>query len=384
MRTLCPMRIESVRSRLYRIPPTVRWEDSTHHVTALEYVVTEVTTDTGVVGTGISYTTGVGGSAIVALVDDYCAAMLRGESPFAVGRVWSLLEKQLRRNGSGLVHLALAALDTALWDIVGKAVGQPLHRLLGACHERVPVYGSGIDLSLEEDALLDQVEAMLAAGFDWIKIKVGRDDPEEDAARVRAVRGLLGPGRRFCVDANQAWTVGDARRRAATLEAAGADLTWLEEPLHPEDVRGHADLRRSTTLPIAVGESIYSEAQFLRYLEADAVDVVQPDVCRVGGFSGFVRVAALASAFHRPLAPHYVAELTVGALCAVPSALVLEWVRGGTLTELGAIRQPLRIDGGFAYPYEEAGHGVDIDLDALAPYEVDSERLRQTDTRVAK
>jgi L-alanine-DL-glutamate epimerase-like enolase superfamily enzyme len=378
------MRIESVRSRLYRIPPAVRWEDSTHHVTALEYVVTEITTDAGIAGTGISYTTGVGGSAIVALVDDYCAAMLRGESPFEVGRVWSFLEKQLRRNGSGLVHLALASIDTALWDIVGKAVDQPLHRLLGACHERVPVYGSGIDLFLDETELLDHVETMLAEGFDWIKIKVGRDDPEEDAARVRAVRALLGPDRRLCVDANQAWTTADARRHAAALEAAGADLAWLEEPLHPEDVRGHADLRRTTSLPVAVGESIYSEGQFLRYLEADAVDVVQPDVCRVGGFTGLVRVAGLASAFHRQVAPHYVAELTVGALCAVPNALVLEWVRGGTLTELGAIRTPLRVDGGFAYPYEQAGHGVDVDLDALAPYEVDSETLRRTDTRAAK
>jgi len=186
------------------------------------------------------------------------------------------------------------------------------------------------------------------------------------------------------VDANQAWTLADARRRAPTLEAAGADLTWLEEPLHPEDVRGHADLRRSTSLPIAVGESIYSEAQFLRYLEADAVDVVQPDVCRVGGFTGLVRVAGVASAFHRQVAPHYVAELTVGALCAIPNALVLEWVRGGTLTELGATREPLRIEGGFAYPYERPGHGLDIDLDALAPYEVDSETLRQQDTRAAK
>jgi L-alanine-DL-glutamate epimerase-like enolase superfamily enzyme len=378
------MRIESVRSRLYRIPPTVRWEDSTHHVTALEYVVTEVTTDAGIAGTGISYTTGVGGSAIAALVDDYCAAMLRGESPFEVGRVWTFLEKQLRRNGSGLVHLALAAIDTALWDIVGKAVGQPLHRLLGACHERVPVYGSGIDLFLDETELLDHVETMLADGFDWVKIKVGRDEPEEDVERVRAVRKLLGPGRRLCVDANQAWTVAESRRRAPALEAAGADLSWLEEPLHPEDVRGHADLRRTTPLPIAVGESIYSEAQFVRYLEADAVDVVQPDVCRVGGFTGLVRVSGLAAAFQRQVAPHYLAELTVGALCAVPNALVLEWVRGGTLTELGAIRRPLRIEEGFAYPYEQAGHGVDVDLDALAPYEVDSEMLRRTDTRAAK
>ncbi len=362
----------------------MRWEDSTHHVTALEYVVTEVRTDTGVAGTGLSYTTGVGGSAIVALVDDYCATMLRGEDPLAVGRIWSFLEKQLRRNGSGLVQLALSAIDTALWDIVGKSTGQPLHRLLGGCHDRIPVYGSGIDLFLDEDALLDHVRTMLAAGFDWIKVKVGREDPAEDAARVRAVRELVGPGRRLCVDANQAWTIADARRHAAALEGAGTDLLWLEEPLHPEDVRGHADLRRSTGLPIAVGESVYTEAQFLRYLEADAVDILQPDVCRVGGFTGFVRVAGLAAAFHRQVAPHYLAELTVGALCGVPNALVLEWVRGGTLTELGLLREPLRIEEGLAYPYERPGHGLEIDVDALAPYEVDPETLRQTDTRAAK
>jgi L-alanine-DL-glutamate epimerase-like enolase superfamily enzyme len=378
------VRIESVRSRLYRIPPTVRWEDSTHHVTALEYVVTEISTDAGVVGTGLSYTTGVGGTAIVALVDDYCAGMLRGQDATAVGRIWSFLEKQLRRNGTGLVQLALSAIDTALWDIVGKSTGRPLHRLLGASHDRVPVYGSGIDLFLDEAGLLEHVDAMLGAGFEWVKIKVGRDDPGEDVSRVRAVRALLGPGRRLCVDANQVWTLPDARRHSAALEAAGADLVWLEEPLHPEDVRGHADLRRSTSLPVALGESVYTESQFLRYLEADAVDVVQPDVCRVGGFTGFVRVAQLAAAFHRPVAPHYVAELTVGALCAVPNALVLEWVRGGTLTELGVLREPLRIEGGIAYPYERPGHGLDLDLDALAPYEIDPETLRATDTRAAK
>jgi L-alanine-DL-glutamate epimerase-like enolase superfamily enzyme len=378
------VRIESVRSRLFRLPPAVRWEDSTHHVTALEYVVTEVETDTGLVGTGLSYTTGVGGSAIVALVDDYCAAMLRGEDPRAVGRIWTFLEKQLRRNGTGLVQLALSAIDTALWDLIGKASGQPLHHLLGWERDRVPVYGSGIDLFLDQEGLLEHVDGLLALGFDWIKIKVGRDDPAEDAERVRAVRALIGPERRLCVDANQAWTLPEARRHADRLAGAGADLVWLEEPLHPEDVEGHTDLRRSTALPIAVGESIYSEAQFLRYLGARAADVLQPDVCRVGGFSGFVRIAHLAAAHHLPVAPHYLAELTVGALCACPGALVLEWVHGGNLSELGAIRAPLRIEAGYAYPFERPGHGLELDLEALAPHEVDPETLRALDTRAAK
>src|SRR3954452_718621 len=228
------MRIESVSSRLYRLPPAVRWEDSTHRITGLEYVVTEVATDDGLVGTGLSYTTGVGGTAIVALVDDYCAAMLRGEDALAIGRHWEFLGKQLRRSGTGLAQLALAAVDTALWDLAGKAYGQPVHRLLGAPRDSVPAYGSGIDLFLDEPALLADVEERLGLGFDWIKIKIGKDDPGEDVARVAAVRRLIGPHRRLCVDANQVWELPDAVRHAAALAAAGADLPLVEEPLPPQ------------------------------------------------------------------------------------------------------------------------------------------------------
>jgi L-alanine-DL-glutamate epimerase-like enolase superfamily enzyme len=378
------MRIESIRSRLYRLPPTVRWEDSTHHVTGLEYVVTEIATDAGLVGTGLSYTTGVGGSAIVALVDDYCARMLVGEDPLLIGRHWEMLGKQLRRSGTGLSQLALSAVDTALWDIAGKEAGVPVHRLLGGCRDSIPAYGSGIDLFLEEDALLAHVEELLALGFDWIKIKVGKDDPAEDVSRVTAVRRLIGPLRRLCVDANQIWELPDAVRHAAALAAAGADLVWLEEPLHPEDVEGHASLRARVPLPVAIGESVYTESQFLAYLRAGAVDVLQPDVCRVGGFTGFVRIAHLAAAHHLPIAPHYVAELTLPALCAIPNGLVLEWVRGGTLGELGVLAEPMRLDGGVAYASAAPGHGVVLDRDALAPYEVDADSLRLLDTRAAK
>jgi L-alanine-DL-glutamate epimerase-like enolase superfamily enzyme len=378
------VRIESVSSRLYRLPPTVRWEDSTHHVSALEYVVTDVETDSGLAGTGISYTTGVGGTAIVALVDDYCARMLAGEDPLAIGRHWETLGKQLRRSGTGLAQLALSAVDTALWDLAGKEAGMPLHRLLGGRRDAVPAYGSGIDLFLDEDALLAHVEELLVFGFDWIKIKVGKEDPAEDAARVAAVRRLIGPRRRLCVDANQAWELPDAVRRASALAGAGADLAWLEEPLHPEDVDGHASLRARTPLPIAIGESVYTDSGFLAYLRAGAVDVVQPDLCRVGGFTGFVRIAHLAAAHHLPVAPHYVAELTLAALCAIPNGLVLEWVRGGTLGELGVLAEPMRLEHGVAHASAAPGHGVVLDRDALAPYEVDVESLRLLDTRAAK
>jgi L-alanine-DL-glutamate epimerase-like enolase superfamily enzyme len=378
------VRIESVSSRLYRLPPAVRWEDATHHVSALEYVVTDVTTDTGLVGTGLSYTTGVGGTAIVALVDDYCARMLVGEDPLAIGRLWEALGKQLRRSGTGLAQLALAAVDTALWDLAGKDAGLPVHVLLGGYRDSVPAYGSGIDLFLDEEGLLAHVEELLALGFDWIKIKVGKDDPAEDAGRAAAVRRLIGPHRRLCVDANQVWGLPTAVRHASALAEAGADLVWLEEPLHPEDVEGHASLRARVPLPVAIGESVYSDSQFLAYLRAGAADVLQPDVCRVGGFTGFVRIAHLAAAHHLPIAPHYLAELTLPALCAIPNGLVLEWVRGGTLGELGVLAEPMRFEGGVAYASQAPGHGVVLDRGALARYEVDVESLRLLDTSAAK
>lgn len=378
------MRIESVSSRLYRLPPTVRWEDSTHHVSAIEYVVTDVETDSGLVGTGISYTTGVGGTAIVALVDDYCARMLVGEDPLAIGRHWEALGKQLRRSGTGLVQLALSAVDTALWDLAAKEAGAPLHRLLGGCRDSVQAYGSGIDLFLDEDALLAHIEELLGLGFDWIKIKIGKEDPAEDAARVAAVRRLIGSQRRLCVDANQVWELPDAVRHASALATAGADLVWLEEPLHPEDVEGHASLRERVPIPLAIGESVYTDSQFLAYLRAGAVDIVQPDLCRVGGYTGFMRIAQLAAAHHLPVAPHYIAELTLPALCAIPNGLVLEWVRGGTLGELGVLAEPMRLEGGIAHASSAPGHGVLLDRDALAPFEVDIESLRLLDTRAAK
>jgi L-alanine-DL-glutamate epimerase-like enolase superfamily enzyme len=173
-------------------------------------------------------------------------------------------------------------------------------------------------------------------------------------------------------------------RHAAALASAGADLAWLEEPLHPEDVEGHASLRARVPLPMAIGESVYSDSQFLAYLRAGAVDVVQPDLCRVGGFTGFMRVAQLAAAHHLPVAPHYIAELTLPALCAIPNGLVLEWVRGGTLGELGVLAEPMRLEHGIAQASSAPGHGVVLDRDELAPYEVDVESLRLLDTRAAK
>lgn len=377
------MKIEGVVSKLYRIPPTVRWEDATHHVTGLEFVITEIQVAGGLTGTGFAYTTGVGGSAILALIDDYCANMLIGENALETERLWSLLNRQLHRCGTGGINtLALGAIDIALWDITAQHYGVPLHRLLGVARTSVPAYGSGIDLFMERDALLDHVQTFLDAGFRTVKIKIGRDDPAEDVARVMAVRDLIGPQRGLIVDANQRWSVAEALPRMQALREAG--LLWVEEPLHAENIAGHADLRRLTGMPIAAGESLYTKHQFLDYLSANAVDVVQADICRVGGVTEWLRIAHLAAAYHRPVAPHYVAELSVALLCGIENASLLEWVRGGTFSEMGVLETPLDLRDGVARPYETPGHGIRFNQVALEPFEIDSETLRSSRLTSAK
>jgi L-alanine-DL-glutamate epimerase-like enolase superfamily enzyme len=292
------MRIADVSSKLYHIPPTVTWEDATHRVAYLEFVVTRITTDTGIVGEGFSYTTGIGASSIIALLDDYCRGMLLGEDPRQLERLNGLLYAQLHRSGTGGINtLALGALDIALWDIVGQWQQTPLHQLLGARRDTIPTYGSGIDLYLEREQLLEQVEGWLAEGHRAVKIKIGRPDADDDVERTLAVRKLIGPERKLYVDANQRWTVPECMMRLQRL--VPAQLDWIEEPLHAEDIVGHADLRRILNTPIAVGESLYTRHQFADYLRAGAVDFVQADVARVGGITEWMKIAHLSSAFHR-------------------------------------------------------------------------------------
>jgi L-alanine-DL-glutamate epimerase-like enolase superfamily enzyme len=375
--------IADVSSKLYHLPPTVRWEDATHKVSMLEYVITTVTLENGLTGTGFAYTTGIGASAILSLIDDYCAAMLVGRPAEGVERNWAFLYRQLHRCGTGGINsLALGAIDIALWDLEAKRLGQPLHRLLGGVRDSVPAYGSGIDLFLELDELLEEVEEFLAEGFDTVKIKIGKPDPDEDAERVRAVQKLMGSGRRLLVDANQRWTAAEAIGHLAPLRNAG--LAWIEEPLHAENVSGHADVRKMTGLPLAVGESLYTRHQFRDYLAADAVDIVQADVCRVGGFSEWLKIAQLASAYHRGMAPHYLAELSLAALCGIDNGIVLECVRGGSFSEMDLLETPLQLRNGVASPYTAPGHGIRFIPERLALFEVAPAKLHERNLESAK
>ena len=374
------MRITGIETRLYRIPPAAQIEDSIQRISHWEFIVSTVTTDAGFTGTGFAYTLGIGGTAVRELVDTYLTPFILGHDPMEVERIWTRCWWEVHALGSaGMTRFALAAIDIALWDILAKHAGVPLYRLLGGSRDRIAAYGSGINMHLDGEPLLDQMRGFLARGYRAVKMKVGRDDPEKDVQRVASVRRVIGPSVRLMLDANQKWTAAEAIRRVTLLRPF--DPFWLEEPLLADDRAGHVHVRQATGVPIAVGETLYTRYEFADYMRAGAVDVVQADIPRVGGFTEWMKIARLAESFNLPVAPHFMMELSVHALCAVPNGLILEDLQGGSLTDLGLLAEPIRVENGEMVPPARPGHGIVFDPAALSRYEVTGKVTGITPTR---
>jgi len=370
------MKINSITVKGCRLPPSTPWEDATNKVQGLELVFVELRTSSGLTGTGISYTVDIGGTAIQALIEDYLANLVVGMDALDYERIWARMHRQSRRLGLGVNSMAMAAIDIAVWDVIAQHHGLPLHKLLGGARDRVAAYVSEINLSSADTVtdLLRRVDDYKARGFNTVKIKIGRDDIEEDIERIRRVQERLGRGGRLLVDLNQKWSASEALVNGARLDGLG--LGWIEEPTLYQDVEAHAALKRAIRTPIALGESLYSKQQVLQYLRAGAVDYVQADVAFVGGITEWLKIAHMANAFGKPVAPHYMMELSLPLLCGVQNAFMLEDVVGGSLTELGLLQEPIRVEDGMGVPSERPGHGIVLNWDAVQAHALTPERVR--------
>jgi L-alanine-DL-glutamate epimerase-like enolase superfamily enzyme len=261
----------------------------------------------------------------------------------------------------GPTVLALSAVDIALWDLKARKLAQPLWKLLGGFSYKVPCYAGGIDLGLPLPQLLKQTEGNLDRGFRAIKMKVGRKKLSEDVERVIAMRKHLGDDFPLMADANMKWTADEAIRAARAF--APADLTWLEEPISPDDVAGHARVVREGGLPIAAGENLRTVWDFRHLIASGGVTYPEPDVTNCGGVTAFMKIAHLAEAFNLPVTSHGAHDITVHLLAAAPNRSYLE-AHGFGLDRY--IEEPLRIEEGFAIAPSRAGHGIEFDWKALA------------------
>jgi L-talarate/galactarate dehydratase len=279
-------------------------------------------------------------------------------------------EKLARRGDwvgpGGLLHVALAPLDIAVWDAHGKTLGQPLHRLLGGYRDRVPTYASdGLWVSLSPGELAASARQHVADGFGAVKLRIGKEPTAEmEARRVGAVREAVGPQVKIMVDAVESWSLAYARRAGRVLQDAG--VAWLEDPVHHHDVAGLAELRRALEIPVTAGEHLYHLDAFRTLLEARAVDVVILDLARVGGVTPWRRIAALAHAHHIPVCGHVVPEIQVHLLAAVANGYMVEYVprSAGILTAM-----PRRERGELVAP-SAPGLGLELDEAAVRRYTV--------------
>ena len=354
-------RIVRVEALMVDLIPPVKRTDAIQSFLSQETPILRITDADGAIGTGYSYTIGTGGPSIMALLKHTLAPALIGREAEEIERIWrDLLFMTHATSVGAITSLALAAIDTALWDLRCIKAGLPLHRMAGGAQSRIPLYtteGGWLHLSTSE--LVEDALRAKAAGFGGAKVKIGRPHVSEDVARLSAMRDAVGPAFEIMTDANQRFTVDEAIRRARCLTPL--DIAWLEEPLPADDLSGHERLSNGTTIPVAVGESLYSQQHFREYLQRGACSIVQVDVARIGGITPWLKVAHLAETFNVPVCPHFLMELHVSLSAAVPNARWVEYIP--QLERLTTT--PMRIEDGHAIPSDKPGLGIEWDFAAI-------------------
>jgi D-galactarolactone cycloisomerase len=301
-------------------------------------LVVEIRTDAGITGWGDCY----GPAAVCrAIVETLLKPSLLGRDPFDVEVIWEALYNKVKDYGlTGMTISGISGVDIALWDIVGKACGQPVHKLLGgAFRTRVEAYATGLYFKnmdrLNEEAV-EEARGYVAQGFRAIKMKIGLGSIKKDIDRVAAVREAIGPDRQLMVDANHCFNVPQAIAIGRELEKL--NVAWFEEPISPEDLDGYAELRAHLDVPIAGGENEFTKFGFREILARRAMDIIQPDVCAAGGLTECKKIAALAQAHAVQCVPHawgtaiglaatlhYLASLPDTPPCLVPMPPLLEY-----------------------------------------------------------
>jgi L-alanine-DL-glutamate epimerase-like enolase superfamily enzyme len=367
-------KIVRVEGWMLDLKPKVKRTDAIQSFVSQETPMIRIIDADGASGLGYTYTIGTGGPSIMALIERTLGPALIGREANEIEKIWrDLLFMTHATSVGAITSLALAAIDTALWDLKARRASLPLHMLAGGAQDSMRMYTTeGGWLHLSPEALVEDALKAKAAGFSGCKIKVGRPHVSEDVARLSAVRKAVGPSFEIMTDANQAFNVDDAIRRARHYEPL--DIGWFEEPLTADDLSGHERLCASTSIPIAVGESLYSTLHFREYLQRNACSVVQVDVARIGGITPWLKVAHLAETFNIPVCPHFLMELHVALCCAVPNARWVEYIP--QLDDLTT--KPMTMKDGRAYPSMDPGLGIAWDEKAIKKAVVDGLNFKLT------
>jgi mandelate racemase len=354
--------VRAVRAVGVEVPMTYALGTSAGKITTAALVLVDLDTEEGV--TGRSYLFCFSRDLVPAILRmiEAAAAVVAGDklAPLAL---WDKLARRFKLIGvTGIVRMALAAIDVAAWDAVAIAAGLPLARLLGAAPRPIPAYNScGLGLMTPQE-VADEAEKLLAGGFRAVKLRLGYPTLAADLAALQAVRERVGADVIVMVDYNQALTVAQALERGRALDQEG--IYWLEEPIRHDDYAGNARLVRELKSPVQIGENFNLITAMEAALDAGAADYVMPDLDRIGGVTGFMQAAALAAARGIEMSSHLFPEVSAHLLAATPTAHWLEYMDWAN----PILAEPMKIVDGHAVVPECPGNGLAWNPDAVARY----------------
>src|SRR5262245_62401078 len=323
------MQIDRVRAHIVQLPADEPLADAkVVRGATRDLVAVKIRSTDGLDGIGVTFFGGAMTGALARAIEDL-GALVVGEDPHGVERIVEKLRQAAGSSGpGGIFTLALAAIDTALWDLRGKALGLPLAKLLGGFRDRVPAYASGAlmrTLSLEE--VTTAARRLVERGWNAMKTQLalpGPTSPDIEVERIRLIREIVGSSTQLMCDINQRWQVHEAISIGKRLEPYR--LHWLEDLTTCDDYAGLARVTRQLATPIAGGEYVYGIIPFRHMLEARSVDIVMIDLVRVGGITQWMKVAGMAEAFNLPVVSHLIPEVHLHLIAAVPNGLTVEYL----------------------------------------------------------
>lgn len=363
------LKITQVDVKLCETQIKGNFADSTRKVETIGFVVVDVQTNQGIHGIGVTYHE-VGGEAIREFIKYAVAPKFIGRNPFETEALYEEMFHYMRGVGrKGLAFCAYSAVDIALWDIKGKALGMPLYRLLGGNNPQVPVYGSGGWTSYSTEELVAEAKRMVSLGYQKIKLKVGVDggkNPAEDVKRVKAVREAIGPDIGFMLDANNVWHSATAIQFANQIREY--NIEFFEEPVFADDIPGLEEFKRGTDIPLATGEHEYTRYGVRDLLIHHAVDVLQCDVTRVGGYTEMLRIMAMSQAWNKVFAPHGMEHMHMHLVAAAPNGAYLEHLfMFDEVVDNVYLNAPKPVNGILTIP-EKPGLGIELNWDYIREY----------------
>jgi len=353
-------KIDRFRVRAVRLPMRDPHQTASGTVSESPLVLTDIVLDDGTVGHSMVFAyTPMALGPVAALVRNL-EALVKGDVIAPLDTEQKLARRFRLLGTQGLVGIALAAIDMALWDAQARLLGVPLSRLLGSVPRAIPAYGAvGYDGEVKSARV---AEDWAKCGFKGVKAKIGYPSVAEDVAVIRAIRGAVGPDVAIMVDYNQCLTPADAVQRMRTLDDEG--LTWVEEPTLAHDYAGHALVAREAKTPIQCGENWWGALDLQHAVDARASDFLMPDVMKIGGVSGWLRAVAIASTHDLRVSNHLWPEISAQLLCATPTAHWLEYADWWN----AIIAEPLVIRDGMTDVAGASGSGVAWNESAIAAH----------------